>query len=229
MAIVFALILAAIFVYYLLKPTPNSRIENELFQYQVAAAGNPRHYRSTALVRNNIFQKNLIFNGRVVNHTNYETFIVDGESMAGCGIHANDGILVDKHINKNEIEAGEVVVYEVDKDRLRKNNPETEENDHSKFKVRQLLGYIQIDNDDNKICDFLGEKDSNLKEENFRVILKEKLKKARDYGIRNGVVTITVTTLPDKGGKKDYSVHTLQELYGVVRYIISRDQIVLAA
>lgn len=215
--LIITLLLAGIFVYFLLQP--QRRFEGRM--YKVAAAGEASHASNLVRVLNNLSNKNFVFNGEIIDASNYEIFIVNGESLANCDIHTGNGLLVDRYIDKSRISTGMVVVYEVNKQRYVKEHPEMG-NNCGEFKIRQLLGYVQIENNNNDICKELIEKDPDLSQETYQKVLFDKLDRARCYGINNQIVTISITY---KDGYKDYSVHTLSELYGVVMYIIPKDQI----
>lgn len=213
-------VLAGIFVYFLLKPQRKPASNT----YPVAAAGDATHASKLVRILNNLSNKNFILDGKIIETSNYEIFIVDGESMAHCDIHSGNGLLIDHYTDKLHIPVGSVVVYEVNRERYSKERPEMKVN-CGDFKVRQLLGYAQISDDNEVIFQQLKDSDSDLSTEIFKKILFEKLDKARKYGIENQIVTISITY---KEGQKDYSVHTLDELYGLVMYIIPKEQIIMA-
>ena len=213
-------VLAGIFVYFLLKPQlkPIGNI------YKVAAAGDATHASKLVRLVNNLSNKNFILDGKTIDAGMYEIFIVEGESMAHCGIHTGNGLLVNRYTDKLHIPVGSVVVYEVNRERYLKEHPELAA-DCGEYKVRQLLGYAKINEDNGTIYNQLKGSDADLSSDFFKKTLFGKLDKARKYGITDEIVTVSITY---KEGQKDYSIHTLTELYGLVMYIIPKEQIIMA-
>lgn len=218
---IITLILAAIFIYFILLPQRDSG-----YMYKVVAAGFPGRVNNLVLVRNDLHNTKFIFDGKTIDSKKYEICIVKGESMAKCGIHTDNGVLINRDFEKTQLASGTVVIYKVNKERFANDHPGANDG-CCEFKARQLLGYVQIDDDNEVIFSVLAERDPDLKKEAFHNMLDGKLKKARSYyGNTKQTVTISIT---EKDGSKDYSVHTLNELYGVVSYIIPKEQIGIVA
>lgn len=213
-------VLAGIFLYFLFKPQRKPVYST----YPVAAAGDATHASKLVRVINNLSNKNFVLDGKTIDAGMYEIFIVDGESMSHCGIHTGNGLLVNHYADKLRMPVGSVVVYEVNRERYLKEHPEMVA-DCGEFKVRQLLGYAQISENNDAIYEQLKGRDADLSSAPFKQILFDKLDKARKYGIDNQTVTISITY---REGEKDYSIHTLAELYGIVMYIIPKEQIIMA-
>ena len=155
------------------------------------------------------------FDGENVNIKDYEVFIVDGESISNCGIHTGNGVLVSRLFNKQDINNGTIVIYEIDPTRYVHDHPDAAKPQYG-FKIRQFLGYADLNRDNDQIYESVKNIDTDLGNTQFKELLFAKLNKARNY-FNNQVVTISITY---KEGIKDYSIHSFAELYGIVKYII---------
>lgn len=210
MIAVYLIILVAIIIYYVTKPTPNRKQE-----CRIAKAGDVEHISPLVSKINDLSNKTFCFNDENVNIRDYEVFIVDGESMSNCGIHTGNGVLVSRLFNKQEISNGTIVIYEIDPTRYVHDHPEALKPQYG-FKIRQFLGYADLKESNEQIYQSVQRIDVDLNDEKFKELLFTKLDKARNY-FNSQVVTISITY---KDGIKDYSIHSFSELYGVVKYII---------
>lgn len=210
MIAVYLLILVAIIIYYITRPTPVRKQE-----YRVARAGDVDHISPLVSKINDLSNKIFCFDGENVNIKDYEVFIVNGESMSNCGIHTGNGVLVSRLFNKQEISNGTIVIYEIDPTRYKHDHPDAVSPQYG-FKIRQFLGYADLNKDNEKIYESVKKIDLDLTESKFKNLLITKLNKARPY-FKDQVVTISITY---KDGIKDYSIHSFSELYGIVKYII---------
>lgn len=210
MIAVYLLILVAIIIYYITRPTPVRKQE-----YRVARAGDVDHISPLVSKINDLSNKIFCFDGENVNIKDYEVFIVNGESMSNCGIHTGNGVLVSRLFNKQEISNGTIVIYEIDPTRYKHDHPDAVSPQYG-FKIRQFLGYADLNKDNEKIYESVKKIDLDLTESKFKDLLITKLNKARPY-FKDQVVTISITY---KDGIKDYSIHSFSELYGIVKYII---------
>lgn len=210
MIVIYLLILIAIIIYYVTRPTPNRKQD-----YRVAKAGDVKRISPLVSRINDLSNKTFCFNGENVNAKDYEIFIVDGESMSNCGIHTGEGVLVSRLFNKQEINSGTIVIYEINPNRYVHDHPEADKPQYG-FKIRQFLGYADLNDSNDIIYDKIKNIDKDLNNAPFKNLLFTKLDKARKY-FNNQIVTISITY---KDGIKDYSVHSFAELYGFVKYII---------
>lgn len=215
MIAVYLLILVFIVIYYVIKPTPDRKQE-----YRVAKAGDVDHISPLVRKLNDLSNKTFYFNEENVNINDYEVFVVDGESMSNCGIHTGNGVLVSRLFNKQEINNGAIVIYEIDPTRYVCNHPNAVK-PQSGFKIRQFLGYADLSNNNQEIYESVKNIDVDLNDIKFKDLLFSKLDKARNY-FHNQMVTISITY---KNETKDYSIHSFSELYGIVRYIIPESYI----
>ncbi len=213
MIVIYLLILVAIIIFYATRPTPNRKQEKQ--DYRVAKAGDVDHISPLVSKINDLSNKTFCFNGENVNAKDYEIFVVDGESMSRCGIHSGNGVLVSRLFNKQEINNGSIVIYEINPDRYVHDHPNADKPQYG-FKIRQFLGYADLNESNNDIYDKIKDIDKDLNNASFKELLFTKLDKARGY-YNNQIVTISITY---KEGAKDYSVHSFAELYGLVKYII---------
>lgn len=210
MIAVYLIILVAIIIYYITRPTPVRKQE-----YRVAKAGDVDHISPLVSKINDLSNKVFCFDGENVNIKDYEVFIVDGESMSNCGIHTGNGVLVSRLFNKQDINTGTIVIYEIDPTRYVHDHPDAAKPQYG-FKIRQFLGYADLNRDNYQIYESVKNIDTDLENTQFKELLFAKLNKARNY-FNNQVVTISITY---KEGIKDYSIHSFAELYGIVKYII---------
>ena len=210
MIAVYLLILVAIIIYYITRPTPVRKQE-----YRVARAGDVDHISPLVSKINDLSNKIFCFDGENVNIKDYEVFIVNGESMSNCGIHTGNGVLVSRLFNKQEISNGTIVIYEIDPTRYKHDHPDAVSPQYG-FKIRQFLGYADLNKNNENIYESVKKIDLDLTESKFKDLLITKLNKARPY-FKDQVVTISITY---KDGIKDYSIHSFSELYGIVKYII---------
>ena len=210
MIAIYLFILVAIVIYYISRPTPD-RKQN----YRVAKAGDVSHVSPLVSKINDLSNKTFCFNGENVSIKDYEVFVVDGESMSNCGIHTGNGVLVSRLFNKQEMNSGTIVIYEIDPNRYVQDHPDAIEPQYG-FKIRQFLGYADMKESNDDIYNKIKNIDNDLDNTSFKHLLFAKLDKARKY-FSTQVVTISITY---KDGAKDYSIHSLAELYGIVNYII---------
>lgn len=153
--------------------------------------------------------------------------------MEGVGIYPENFIIVDLDINKNRIEKGSAVVFKIDKRWMDNEHPrfkykssglkeiKVNEDYNYYYMLRQLLGYVDIDIDNETICSTFSKIDSNLTTVKYKELLSESLNKARSNGIVNQTVTISIDK---KKNGKNYYVNTIDEIYGCVKYVINRDE-----
>ncbi len=210
MITLYLLILVAIVIFYVTRPTPN-RKQN----YRVAKGGDVDHVSPLVRKINDLSNRTFRFNEDIVDAKDYEIFVVDGESMSTCGIHTGNGVLVSRLFNKQEINNGSIVIYEINPDRYVHDHPNADKPQYG-FKIRQFLGYANLNESNDDVYDKIKDIDKDLNNASFKNLLFTKLDKARGY-YNNQIVTISITY---KEGVKDYSVHSLAELYGLVKYII---------
>lgn len=203
-------VIIAIILYYIAKPTPDNKQT-----YRVAKAGDVEHMSPLESKINDLSNKSFIFNGKRINIKDYEVFVVDGESMSNCDIHTGNGVLVSRLFNKNELENGAIVIYEIDPNRYKHDHPESNIPQYG-FKIRQFIGYADLYEENEVIYNKIQHIDTELKEEKFKKLLYQKLDKARKY-FQDKKVIVSITY---KDNQKDYSIHSLSELYGIVKYII---------
>lgn len=218
MIVVYLCVLVGIVLYYILKPSPKRKRE-----YRVTKAGDVEHISSLTRTINDLSNKSFMYGGKSIDIDNYEIFIVDGESMSKCGIHTGNGVLVSRLFDKTNVQSGSVIIYEINPDRYIFDHPEEDRrNEQYGFKIRQFLGYADLSQDNKAICEQLINVDNSLANSEHASILFRKLDKARRYYHPSTKVTISITY---KKEYKDYSVHSLSELYGIVSYIIPSDMI----
>ncbi|WP_303875354.1 hypothetical protein [Bacteroides acidifaciens] len=203
-------VIIAIILYYIAKPTPDNKQT-----YRIAKAGDVEHMSPLESKINDLSNKSFIFNGKRINIKDYEVFVVDGESMSNCDIHTGNGVLVSRLFNKNELENGAIVIYEIDPNRYKHDHPESNISQYG-FKIRQFIGYADLYEENEVIYNKIQHIDTELKEEKFKKLLYQKLDKARKY-FQDKKVIVSITY---KDNQKDYSIHSLSELYGIVKYII---------
>lgn len=210
MMVMYLLILICLIVYYMSRPAPDRKQK-----CRVAKAGDVNHVSPLISTINDLSNKTFNYNGENVNFRDYEIFIVDGESMARCGIHTGDGVLVSRLFDKCGMNNGTVVIYEIDPNRYINDNPDVKETQYG-YKIRQFLAYADLNKSNQDIYESIKNVDLDLGDISFKELLLKKIDKARKY-FSNQIVTISITY---KGDEKDYSIHSFSELYGIVKYVI---------
>lgn len=203
-------IIIAVIIYYIAKPAPDNKRE-----YRIAKAGDVAHMSPLTSKINDLSNRSFRYNGEIVSIKDYEVFVVYGESMSCCGIHTGNGVLVSRLFDKAKLANGTIVIYEIDPNRYVNDHPEADQPQYG-FKIRQFLDYADLGESNEMICEKIMKIDDELNNEEYKGMLVGKLDKARKY-FNSQKVTISITYKDDK---KDYSVHSFTELYGVVRYII---------
>lgn len=216
MIVVYLFLLVCIIIYYISRPTPNRKRE-----YPVAKAGGVDRLSPLTSKINDLSNKSFKYNGENVDIKDYEVFIVDGESMSKCRIHTGNGVLVSRLFDKENLKNGQVIIYEIDSKRYLYDHPEADpEKAQHGFKIRQFLDYVDLGNDNDTIYEKVRKIDDDLNENKYRELFFQKLDKARCYiGDQKVIISLTYKN----GSDKDYSVHTLSELYGEVKFIIPEE------
>ena len=206
-------ILIAIIIYYILKPAPSKKQD-----CRVARAGDVEHMAPLVSKINDLSNKSFVFNGETVNIRDYETFVISGESMGECGIHTGNGVLVSRLFDKGGLKKGTIIIYEIDPGRYVHDHPNAVKPQYG-FKIRQFIDYIDLSDTNESIYAVVKRGNADLDDEENKNMLFAKLDKARKY-LNNQKVIVSVTY---KDRRKDYSIHSFQELYGVVKYIIPEE------
>lgn len=155
---------------------------------------------------------NLVSEGVKVRISDYEPFVVEGESMSTANIHTDDIVLVkvltgeDRlHLSKDKLIA---FTYNIEGD-----------NTGSKgYKLRQFIDYIHNINSDIDIEGWCNE--HNIVE---RARFLEKYNKARERAQKDSEMYLCSKTWHD--GRLDYSFHSIVNLLGRVDYCIPRDKL----
>lgn len=150
---------------------------------------------------------NLVSEGHRIRTSDYEPFIVEGESMSMAQIHSEDIVLVkvlrgeDRlHLKKDDIVA---FTYEIKDDKSGTRG----------YKLRQFIDYILNINSDIDVEKWCG--DHDIVE---RTIFIEKFKKAQERSEKDSDIYVCSKTWHD--GKLDYSFHSIVNLLGKVEYCI---------
>jgi len=155
---------------------------------------------------------NLVSGGVRIRISDYEPFVVEGESMSMANIHSEDIVLVRQltgedrlHLQKDNIIA---FTYEVKDDKTGTKG----------YKLRQFIDYIEDINAEMNIEEWC--KKHNIVE---RTTFQEKLQKAQERPKKDSEMYICSKTWHD--GKLDYSFHSIVNLYGKVEFCIPQDKL----
>lgn len=155
---------------------------------------------------------NLVSEGYRIRLSDYEPFVVEGESMSMANIHSEDIVLVKILTGEDRLhlELGNVIafMYEVKDDKTGTKG----------YKLRQFIAYIENINSEIDIeewCDSHGIVE--------RTTFSEKLKKAQTRPQKDSEMYICSKTWHE--GKLDYSFHSIVTLLGRVDYCIPRERL----
>lgn len=216
MLVIYLGILAAIIIFFITRP-----VKKYTRTYKVAKAGGVDQVSPLTREINDLSNKTFKFGNQLLNTDDYEIFIVDGESMADIGIHTGNAVFVTKVADRLKLNAEKenVIVFAIDPTRYKTEHPDDARKEYG-FKIRQFLGYIDLSKEDELLYEELKSIDPAASCERNRHAFLAKIAKARQYF--SGLVIVSATY---KEEGKDYSIHSLSELYGVVNYIIPKEVI----
>lgn len=153
-------------------------------------------------------------------------FIVIGCSLEPLGIRDGDVLYVDV-INKNDqldqnSLIGRFVIYNIDTKRTRIEHPLKSIDVTEGFKARKVLAIVKTKQDTETISEevkkFIKEDEDGLVESNIENCIQRVIEKylfASEYYKEDDILLMSVTY---KNGKKDLSFHSLNFIYGVVKY-----------
>lgn len=151
---------------------------------------------------------NLTNEGIPINESNYEAFIVDGESMSNVNIHSEDIVLVKvlRGEERLDLKRDNVLVFTYDVN--------CDETGTKAYKLRQFIDFIKI-NDDLNVDEWCAEHDVVEKTR-----FQEKWLKAKEREHKDSDLYLCSKTW--KNGNLDYSFHSIVNLYGKVDYCIPK-------
>lgn len=151
---------------------------------------------------------NLTNGGIPINESNYEAFIVDGESMSNVNIHSEDIVLVKilRGEERLELKKDNILVFTYDVN--------CDETGTKAYKLRQFIDFIKI-NDDINIDEWcVGH--GIIEKTRFQ----EKWLKAKEREYKDSDLYLCSKTW--KNGNLDYSFHSIVNLYGKVDYCVPK-------
>ncbi|MBQ9312154.1 MAG: hypothetical protein IJ213_03810 [Bacteroidales bacterium] len=216
MVALYILLVLMCMLYFFVRPKRQVQKKS----YYIAYGGEVEHVDGLTRKINDLSNIDFDFEGQSIDLDNYEIFVVDGDSMSKYGIETGNGIIVKRIISdKKEIEKNSIVIYQIDSTRYMKEHKDVEKIVNG-FKMRCLLGYSTLKNTNEEIYNSIKDLDSDLEQKEYKDKLFFKLDSIRNIFPEQDI-TIS-TTYKDKQ-EKDYSIHTLPEIYGKVEYIIPKD------
>lgn len=192
--------------------------------YPVASAGSEKQdskqsAQSVSIVFNEFRSKE----GKILDPSNYDQYVVDGESMKYCGIHSGDLLFVRKGFKINDLKPFPTILV------LRKRNSDL---DKPKYKVRRAWAYCNIDDDLKSILEAIMDpqnfksvrdiehydSDRALIEDFFKTRLeryRENYINIADPCDKDKEVVISTTYHTDEQ-KVRFSIHPISTIMGVV-------------
>lgn len=158
-----------------------------------------------------------------INVSEYEMFLVKGESMCTSRIFNGDYIFV-KLVNTMEeklaIPRFSTIIFNIDFERERKRNPHYIPDEHLKYKLRKFVMFVHLVNSSNEtIFASVLNVDKLSSFQGNRTRFMKKLADARDY-FGDQLVVLSTTY---KEGERDYSFHSIKSLAGRVEYYAKPD------
>ncbi|MDR0982287.1 MAG: hypothetical protein LBM07_03465 [Culturomica sp.] len=190
-------------------------------KYNVVKAGNPDKPTAKKITASNFSEKRFKFGDRIVDPSDYEIFIVEGESMSQNNIHNGDAVFVVKwqdsdKANIKDIKTKPVFVFEIDN----ANGSQDRKEADIEYKLRK---YMSVFNSDEVFDEFFGRVSNEYPElidcrEAIESDFNKCMIKYRDRNPENGIIIFSNTLRePDK---IKYSFHPLNFLVGDVKYIV---------
>lgn len=191
---------------------------------KVVKAGEISKLPSLTATINNLDEKIFVYNGEKQNISDYDIFVVDGESMAQNGIHTGNGILVKKLYGEQKLQLSDspLVVFEIDPDRKRYRNPNAELPVEPEYKLRKFVAYFKCGDDVDADLQRMLEVNPSLADKRDDIV--ERYKNAINY--YQGIDTLIISSTW-RDGAIGYSFHPVKYLFGRVEYIIPKNAIKL--
>lgn len=153
---------------------------------------------------------NLVSDGLRIRLSDYEPFVVEGESMSMANIHSEDIVLIKILMGEDRLhlKSGNVIAFSYD---IKDDKTGTKG-----YKLRQFIDYIENINSEMDVEQWCDTHD--IVE---RTTFMEKLKKAQIRPQKDSEMYICSKTWHN--GKIDYSFHSIVNLLGKVDYCIPHD------
>lgn len=213
------LLLIGVLVLFLANTKPQ-----EGTKCKVVKAGDMTKLASLTATINNLDEKIFVYNGEKQDISDYEIFVVDGESMAQNGIHTGNGILVKKLYGEQKLNlsGSPLIVFEIDSERKKRRDPHAELLLDPEYKLRKFVAYIKCEGNPEVELQRLMEKYPMLSDSKDDIF--ERYTNAIDYykGIDQLIISSTW-----RNGAIGYSFHPVKYLIGEVKYIIPQNAIKL--
>lgn len=189
---------------------------------KIVKAGEISKLTSLVATINNLECKIFVYDGQKQDISDFEIFVVSGESMAQNGIHTGNGILVKKLYNeqKFKLTGHPLLVFEIDTERKKYRTPGVALSDDIEYKLRKFVAYFRCDIDFDVELDAIAEQNQDILLRENRDKILSKYEGAIKY--YKGIdVLLMSSTWHD--GKIGYSFHPAKYLVGKVEYIIPKD------
>lgn len=213
------LLLIGVLVLFLANTKPQ-----EGTKCKVVKAGDMTKLASLTATINNLDEKIFVYNGEKQDLSDYEIFVVDGESMAQNGIHTGNGILVKKLYGEQKLNlsGSPLIVFEIDSERKKLRDPNAELLLDPEYKLRKFVAYIKCEGNAEVELQRLMEKYPMLSDSKDDIF--ERYTNAINYykGIDQLIISSTW-----RNGAIGYSFHPVKYLIGEVKYIIPQNAIKL--
>ena len=213
------LFLIGVLVLFLVNTKPQ-----EGTKCKIVKAGEISKLPSLTATINNLDEKIFVYNGEKQNISDYDIFVVDGESMAQNGIHTGNGILVKKLYGEQKLQlyGFPLIVFEIDPNRKKYRNPEVELSVEPEYKLRKFVAYFKCGADIEADLQRILEINPLLADNKDDIV--ERYKNAIKYyeGIDQLIISSTC-----RDGAIGYSFHPVKYLIGEVKYIIPQNAIKL--
>ena len=197
-----------------------TRPKEQKMNYRLVKAGSPSCIRPTTVAMKSINYKKYVVNSTVINPSDFEIFIVGGESAQLDEIHDGDAVFVRRIFSQNKLSlnAGTIIVFEIDKNIL--NIPT---NTDIEYKIRHFIDYVKISVPFDEWFDTI-DKDKYPVEDQKEFIREkyEQCKKSYMCGLdHHGDLVLAFSSTYDtiKRGMS-FSFHPIKFLYGKVEYVV---------
>lgn len=220
--VIIVLYIAFLLFMWFNRPSSNHK------EYRTTKGGDVHNVAPPCIKANDLSKRKFIFNGNIIDSTDYEIFIVSGNSMKFAGICDGDAVFVNRLYGRDKftITNSPVLIFEID--RMIESNCDCKV--PVEFKLRKFIDYI-------KGCSSFSDWFEELKSKNThpelienKEMLEQKFNKCveiyRQYNPNcDDFLLILSSTFNVEQDIISYSFHPIKFLYGEIKYIVAAENL----
>lgn len=159
---------------------------------------------------------NFIFNDQVIDTSKYKVMIAAGESMKDYEIHRGDKVFIEPYISEDDKK--NILDYPILAIRLYGPRMPFD----SKQKLRKFVGYVESSTDwDNVYEKYKDRIKKDISKEQFKESCNKSYRKGK-FELNKSNIGILSETFDVSLQKYHYSVHSIKNVYGKVKYVCGR-------